>query len=144
MLSRADLDDLLAALLVYLRDRGLVTPWLKSKIKLVRSKKAEVNNKASPRAFCFVIIGEYNIHFSEALLKLPIHFVVGILLHEVAHMVVREGRDPELDVDEWVLDYVPEAEYTYQNVTYGRRQAHNLERVSVEFCDLVLSTAEEE
>lgn len=142
MISRADADDLLDALLTYLRDRGLITPWLKSRIKLVRSQRATEQNQASPRQFCFVVIGQHDIHFAAALLKLPTPFIVGIQLHEIAHMVIEEKGDPELGVDEWVIEQVPEAGYHYRNVSYGKRRARSLECVSGEFCDLILATAE--
>lgn len=138
MISRHDADDILLALLTHLRDRGLVTNWLRSKVRLVRSKKANDQNKASARQFCFVFLGEHKIHFSDALLKLPEEFIVGILLHEIAHMVVKEGRDPELDVDEWVVEHVPEAHYHYADARYGKRVAKNLECVGREFFDLIL------
>ncbi len=135
MISRHDADDILHALLTYLRDQGLVTNWLRSKIRLVRSKKANDQNKEKARQFCFVFPGEYNINYADALLKLPMSFLVGILLHEIAHMVIREGRDPELDVDEWVLDKVPEAGYDYRDCHYGKRVAKNLECVTEAFIE---------
>lgn len=133
MISRHDADDILHALLAYLRDRGLISTWLKNKVRLVRSKKANEQNHAAARQFCFIIIGEHEIHYADALLKLPMNFLVGILLHEITHMVVKEGRDPELDVDEWVFEKVPEAGYDYRDCRYGKRVAKNLECVSETF-----------
>lgn len=138
MISRHDADEVLDALLEYLRDEGLITTWLKAHVALVRSKKANEQNKASARQFCFVVIGQHDIHYADALLKLPMNFFVGILLHEIAHMVVREGRDPELDVDEWVIENVPDSGYEYRDVAYGHRRAANLECVSEKFVNMIL------
>ncbi len=138
-MTKADLQDALSGLVDHLRYRGLVTNWLKSKIRLRRSQRANANNKKSPRSFCHVIIGEFNIHYADALLDLPLEFVVGILLHEIAHMIIEEdGGDPELGVDEWVLENVPEAGYSYRDAKYGRRVAKNLECVSLLFVGEVL------
>lgn len=138
MFSRQDTEEILCALLGYLLNRRLISTWLKNKIELVRSKKANEQNKLAARQFCFVILGEHEIHYADALLKLPVEFIVGILLHEVAHMVVKEGRDPELDVDEWVLEKVPEAQYHYATARYGKRTAASIERVSGSFTETIL------
>ncbi len=130
-------------LLEYLRDRGLITTWMKSKIKTTHSRKADENHVKSPRSFCFVIIGEHNIHYASMLKGLPDPFIVGILLHEIAHMIIAEEQgDPELGVDEWVLENVPEAGYTYKNIRYidfndKPRTAKNLECVSKTFLTLI-------
>lgn len=135
MISRHDADDILHCLLFYLCDQGLISTWLKSQVRLVRSKRANDQNREKARQFCFVVIGQHEINFADALLKLPEEFIVGILLHEIAHMVIREGRDPELDVDEWVIEHVPEAGYHYADARYSKRVAKNLECVSEAFIE---------
>ncbi len=137
-MSRTDAEEILSSLTTYLRDQGLITNWLRSKIRLHRSRLANTNNQKSARSFCFVIIGEFEIHYADALLELPLPFMVGILLHEIAHMVIKEdGGDPELGVDEWIIDNVPEAGYRYADAKYGRRTARNLERVSESFLNII-------
>ncbi len=140
MSEHAELSEMLAAITTYLCDRGLLSHWMKSKIRLSRSRKASSNNEASPRSFCFVILGEHKIHYADALYALPDTAICGILLHEVAHMLIDEnGGDPELGVDEWVLENVPEAGYGYMDTTYAdpetgrRRTAKAIESVSRKF-----------
>lgn len=136
-------SQFLAPLLKYLNGRGLVSTWMKSRIKTSHSRKADENHDKSPRSFCFVIIGEHKIHYASALRGLPDVFVVGILLHEIAHMIIEEdGGDPELGVDEWMLENVPEAGYVYNNVRYidftdKPTTAKNLECVSEKFLKLI-------
>ncbi len=132
----------LKPLLAHLNARGLLTHWMKSKIRTVHSRRADGNNEASARAFCFVVIGEFVIHYASALKALPDEFIVGILLHEVVHMLIEEKGDPELGVDEWVLEHVPEAGYCYKTAKYedfdgARRIAKNIECVSKKFLDLI-------
>ncbi len=132
-------DYYLKPLLAYLEREGNISTWMKSQIRTIHSRKADANNAKSPRSFCFVIIGEHAIHCADAIKNLPDKFIVGILLHEIAHMIIEEdGGDPELGVDEWVLENVPDSGYEYKNVTYTdpddrRRAAKNLECVSEEF-----------
>lgn len=136
-------SQFLNPLLAYLLDRGLISTWMKSKIKTSHSRKADENHIKSARSFCFVVLGEYIIHYASALKSLPDDFIVGILLHEIAHMIIEEdGGDPELGVDEWVLENVPEAGYVYNNVRYvdftnKPRTAKNLECVSEKFLKMI-------
>lgn len=129
-------DNYLRPLLKYLEQQGLISTWMKSQIRAVNSRKADANHKKSARSFCFVIIGEHVIYCASALTDLPDEYLVGILLHEVAHMIIEEdGGDPELGVDEWILENVPEAKYQYADLHYAdkRRKSNNLERVSEKF-----------
>ncbi len=132
----------LKPLLEYLCSRELCSVWMKSKIKTSHSAKADLNHKASPRSFCF-ILGERTIHYASSIKALPDVFIVGILLHEIAHQIIEEdGGDPELGVDEWILENVPESGYAYANVRYidfdqKARTAKNLERVSGSFLNKV-------
>ncbi len=133
-------DSLLAHLRQYLAKRKLGG----RDVMLTLSEKADENNAKKARSFCHVVLGRKSIYCAAALAALPEEFVVGILLHEVAHTIVNEGEDPELDVDEWVLENVPEAGYRYANVKYvdpitGRtRTAKNLERVSMGFLGKII------
>ncbi len=139
MKSKLLYDQYLRPLLVYLEEQGLITTWMKSQIRTLHSRKADKNNADSARSFCFVIIGEHVIHCAGSIENLQDKFIIGILLHEIAHMIIEEGRgDPELDVDEWVIENVPEAGYRYENTRYTdfnnkKRSAKNLECVTERF-----------
>lgn len=130
-------------LLSYLSDQDLITNWMKAHITVSHSRMADANNERSARSFCFVVIGEHKINCATAISALPPEFIIGILLHEIAHMVIEEdGGDPELGVDEWVLENVTDSGYKYENVSYiGRtdkaRTAKSLERVSNKFLTLI-------
>lgn len=129
----------LKPLLKYLCDNGHITIWMKSQIKTSHSRKADKSHDKSARSFCFVILGERIIHYASSITALPPKAVTGILLHEIAHMIIEEnGGDPELGVDEWVLDNVPESGYEYLDVKYEdfdgeRKIAKNIECVSNKF-----------
>lgn len=133
----------LKPLLAYMVDKEHITPWLRSRIRAAHSRKADENHDKSARSFCFVIIGDdHVIHYASSLVALPVKFVIGILLHEIAHMVIEEDGDPELGVDEWVLENVPDSGYEYKNIRYedfdGKtKTAKNLECVSEKFLKLI-------
>jgi hypothetical protein len=125
-------EDWLRLLKRYLKSKGFPL----NRVSLTHSRKADQRNKKSPRGFCHVVIGRPTIHCAEALETLPDEFIVGILLHELAHMLVKESDDPELDVDEFVLENCPESGYHYADVKYAAPQwrvAKNLECVSKAF-----------
>ncbi len=136
-------NNYLKPLLSYLCKKKHISVWMKSKIKASHSFKADLDHEKSARSFCFVIIGERIIHYASTIKSLPETFIVGILLHEIAHMIIEEKNgDPELGVDEWVINNVPEADYKYKNIRYidftGKpRTAKNLECVSEEFLGLI-------
>ncbi len=129
----------LAPLMDYLVDQMLLTNWMKAHIKTSHSRKADAHHEDSARSFCFVILGERVIHYASAIKCLPDKFIVGILLHEIVHMIIEEKPgDPELGVDEWVIENLPEAGYEYKSVRYidftGKaRTAKDLECVSEKF-----------
>jgi hypothetical protein len=125
----------------YVRSKGL-KPRGKFGLKQVTvqpSSKADTNNVLSSRSFCHVVIGNPIIYCAKNIDQLKDEFVVGILLHEVAHMLVKEGSDPELDVDEFILENFPESGYCYADTQYGGtrrpRKAKNLECVKTEFLE---------
>lgn len=141
-------NQYLKPLLAYLKKKGHISRGMRSEIKVEHSFEADFKNERSrspakeeeaARSFCFVILGERTIYYASALKALPESFITGILLHEIAHMIVENERgDPELTVDEWVIANVPEAGYAYKNVRYidftGKpRTAKNLECVTEDF-----------
>jgi hypothetical protein len=114
-------------------------PW--SGVKLSESRLANTQNKKDPRAFCYVIVGQKKIHHCKALALLPDQFIVGILLHEIGHILQVEDDpevdDPEVDCDELILSRFPEAGYHYADARYThdreKRVARNIECVSEKF-----------
>lgn len=110
------------------------------KVRMVNSNRAEQNNQKSARSFCYVNLDGETIYYSEALTYLDLEFIIGILLHELAHLVVKAGPvDDEADADSWILEAFPETRYDYDDTVYtspwtGRmRTAKNLQCVSREF-----------
>ena len=125
-------EDWLKLLKRYMKSKGFPL----NRVSLTHSRKADKRNANDPRGFCHVVLGRPTIHCAEALKTLPDQCIVGILLHELAHMIVDEGEDPELDVDEWVLEKCPEAGYHYADIKYASpkfRVAKNLECVTKSF-----------
>lgn len=134
-LSKKYLDPLVD----YLVESGKIPDRVDpEKIRISHSPRADRNNSKSDRSFCFVFLGERAIHCAKAIELLPDEFIVGILLHEIAHMIVEKQKgDPELLVDEWVTENIPESGYHYSDVKYfdydGERNAKNLECVTKQF-----------
>ncbi len=111
-------------------------------VKLKHDKVCDQRNQKSPRAFCHVVIGKPEIHCSKAIEYLDSNFIVGILLHELIHMVVTEGDDPELDVDEFVIEHLRDTGYTYMDTKYfdpflGKRKAKSIECVKLSFLETI-------
>ena len=112
-------------------------------IKVIHDPKCDRQNRASARAFCFVEDGSPVIHCAANIESLPCHVIVGLLLHEVGHMIVRSRQDPEVGDDEFIVDNVPEAHYRYlARVPYiavggtgpsRKRIAKNIQAVSPSF-----------
>lgn len=137
-------SEYLRRLLRYLRGRGYAAAL--RGIKLRHSAALDRRNQTSARAFCHVIVGKPTIHCAKAIEELPPQYILGLLLHEITHVIigVDEVGDPELQVDEFILNQWPETDYEYSDVMYldrngKRRMAKNLERVSVRFMEDILS-----
>lgn len=132
----------LKLLLRELRRRGLTSAV--RGIKLRASKVVSARNAKSPRAFCQVTVGSSVIECAPEIEALPQAFIVGILLHEVAHIILEsEPGDPELNVDEFVLDQVEDSGYAYRDAEYVTvtdeqprwRKAKNIEWVRESFLE---------
>ncbi len=129
----------LEPLLSYLMRHGHLSQSMRFEIRAVHSAKADEHHRKNRRSFCHVILGERAIRYASSIKALPETFIVGILLHEIVHMIIEnEKGDPELGVDQWIIDNIPEARYDYKNVRYidfdgQARVAHNLECVADKF-----------
>ena len=138
-------DNALHALLNYLHDvRGFDDTILDVRLKFDGAN--DRMNAKDPRAFCFCVEGENIIHCSNALLDLPAEPCIGILLHELAHLILNafHGEKAEVDVDLFCTEKIPEAGYHYRDCTYfnsllGKEvTAKNIEWVSTDFIHRIL------
>jgi len=135
--AKADLRKLLAHLATF-------DPWPKrySKIKLVWVKCQDETNLKNPRAFCFTQRGDLSIYCARALNELPVEARVGVLLHELGHIVMDafDGDECEVTADQFGFD-LREAGYGYKDVEYVNPisyelvRANSLETVSPQFVE---------
>lgn len=110
------------------------------RVTLRHSKALDARNKRSPRSFCQVECGSNLIHCSAAIEELESTEIVGLLLHEIAHIKTGCDQKPDDEVvaDEWIVKRVPKAGYAYLgSVKYGKRMAHELETVSAKFVEML-------
>jgi hypothetical protein len=93
-------------------------------------------NKKNSRSFCAVDLGKpHLIYTAKAIEKLPVENRIGILLHELGHIVL-DSTD-EVAVDQWCYD--AEVGFFYCiDVKVGRRVIKNLEEVSYAFTRKIL------
>ena len=95
----------------------------------------------NPRFLCAVHSHEWVIRCALAIERVGSQVRVGVLLHEIGHMVLPafNGAKSEVEVDEFVLSEVPEAGYYYGDHQYFNPQhegivlAKNVEHVSENF-----------
>ena len=106
------------------------------------SEDADGYNIKDPRVFCFTQVNHPVIFCSRALEDVDREIRVGILIHEIGHIVLNafEGDESEIDVDHWVVDTLPKGSYgyvheiKYLNSARGEEvTAWNLERVTQAF-----------
>jgi len=111
-------------------------------IRAAHDPKHDRKNRENPRAFCYVQEQDWTIHCASALERAAPPLRVGVLLHEIGHLVLnafKEGQESEVDVDSWVLDIFPESGYTYVDGSYFAPHnqrftvAKNVQHVSPEF-----------
>lgn len=129
------INRILSALSSYLYRQKLLK---KGPVRIGMSHAADVRNSEDARSFCHVKEGSRKINCTHAIELLPDEFVAGILLHELAHIILNdmERGDPELQADEWILENVPESGYKYKDVSYWDetwRDAEVVECVSKKF-----------
>ncbi len=134
-----DAEVWLKRLLKELRKRGFGRAL--RNVNIFWSYVCDMRNKKDPRAFCHVVLGNPKIRCARALDLLPDVAIAGILLHELAHMIVEhKPGDPELNVDDFVLEVIPDAGYHYGECEYvdgRRRKAKNIEMVSKKFLEKI-------
>lgn len=139
---KRDVSIWLKALVTYMcKSLDVPNARMLRKVWMKHSTKAEINNQRSSRSFCYVYgDGEPVVHYAEALTRLNTENVVGILIHELAHLIVQSGPvDDEVDADQWILEAFPEAKYRYTDAVYvspwteRMRTARNVQCVSREF-----------
>jgi hypothetical protein len=137
----------LVELLTYLNTRleGTASRRLQRILYLhaVWSPEEDTRNAASARGFCHVAEGENAIFCAAAIESIIPCVRVGILTHEIAHILATggmKGDSGEIAADKWILDNVPEAgynylsEYEYYSPLVGHNvTARNIQTVSPEF-----------
>jgi hypothetical protein len=148
-LVRANRD--LKCLKAYLATRNVVIPGTVAVSYAAHSSRQDQVNREDSRAFCYVEnSGTPAIYCTKAIEWLPPEARIGVLLHEIGHLVLKafEDDESEVDVDEWCVTNFPEAKYAYADVTYytlnkwGKkgepRVANSLQTVSPAFVHLIL------
>jgi len=142
MLAQATRD--LKKLSMYLAEREVV-PLSVTRIQLRHDADLDKANRRNPRFLCAVHPHEWLIRCALAIERVNPEVRVGVLLHEIGHMVLPafNGAKSEVEVDEFVISQVPEAGYYYGDHGYYSPQhekdviAKNVEHVSINFLRLV-------
>lgn len=128
--AKADLRKLLAYLATQSATFEL---WPKRyhKIKLVWVKAQDKANLKNPRAFCFTQRGDLSIYCARALNELPVEARLGVLLHEIGHIVMDafDGDECEVTADQFGFG-IAEAGYKYKDVEYVNPLTHELARAN--------------
>ena len=141
-LPRAE-EDLLA-LTKYLETKGY--PRSLIRIQVEWSEDADLRNRKDPRGFCHVDPNEWKIYCSRAIEDVSPAVRMGLLLHEIGHLVLDafDGDESEVDVDAWAMSAIPEAGYHYMPVyEYFNSQigetvkAKNIEALCASFVKLL-------
>jgi hypothetical protein len=140
--SSQDLD----ALLSYLAETERIGSGYCDLIRIVHDPENDKNNQQDPRAFAFAISTSNVIHGSKALELICPRARLGILLHEIGHVVLNafDGDVSEVDVDEWCMFQVAESGYRYHTLHYPSpweagviRKADNVQHVDLPFAELL-------
>jgi hypothetical protein len=105
------------------------------------SPEEDRRNAQDPRGFCHVTSGAWFIYCSQQIEAVTPNVRCGLLLHEIGHLYIpaMSSDKSEVDVDEWILNEVPEAgygylpEYRYTRAGGGLVTARNIQSVSTEF-----------
>jgi hypothetical protein len=119
-----------------------------SQLRVRHSPNADVLNRRRPRQFCHVFPRSLIIHCTSQIENVSEQVRLGLLIHEIGHIVQQAFHDNgddecEVTVDEWVTYNFPEAGYKFADHRYrswgGRyRTAKAIEHVSKKFTQLVL------
>ena len=106
------------------------------------SQDEDQRNISDPRGFCHTEQGSMIISCSRALEDVDREIRLGVLIHEIGHIVLNafDGEESEVDVDTWVIDTLPKGSYGYlQDYAYlnslieEQVTAHNIQRVTTTF-----------
>ena len=119
--------------------------------RLEHSFDCDALNASKPRQFCQVDLSrdEPVIQCAKAIEAVPREVILGLLLHEIAHLLLGEtGDKAEVHVDRLLFEFLPEAEYSYTDTYYlvprvGGRMAHNIQTVGAEFAREVFLTSKD-
>lgn len=120
-------------------------PGFVSALKIEHDPKQDEQNQKDPRAFCYVRPDNLGTIYCAANLEQVLPEVrMGILIHEIGHIVLDafNGEESEVDVDAWIESEIPEAGYTYENTGYTRFEGgwamgKNVQRVLPEFVRMI-------
>jgi hypothetical protein len=115
MLLPRSQEDLGIILKYLMRDKGM--PVELGGVSAVWSQDNDNMNLRDPRLFCSTEPGSTVISCSRALEDVPREVRVGVLVHEVGHIMLGafENSDSEVDVDAWVASTLPPGSYFYLN-----------------------------
>ncbi len=105
----------------YLQRKGLGDEHL-DKIVVEHDADLDEDNYENPRNFCMVQEGSHVIRCSLFLNYIARDVRIGILLHEISHIINNafEGAESEVDADLWITEELPETGYRYQDVYFTR------------------------
>jgi len=90
-------------------------------VTILHDAEHDKENARDPRAFCFVEKERPNfIHCAKAIEELTPEARVGVLYHEIGHILLNafHGDESEVEVDEWCLTFLPMSNYTYRDTAY--------------------------
>jgi hypothetical protein len=125
----------------YLADSGLVHHAVIS-IDAKWSQEEDKRNIEDPRGFCHTVQDKTIIYCSRALEDVDREVRVGVLIHEIGHIVLGafDGEESEVDVDAWVSGILKPGTYCYlQTYSYMNSlieeqvKAMNIQRVTTAF-----------
>ena len=124
---------------------------LSSGIKLQWDAEHDLVNRNDPRAFCYMRPNDPVIYCSAAVESLLPEARIGVLLHELGHLILAAfcGDDCEVDVDDFCMNDVRASGYHYEDVQYLSPwtnelvTAKNLECVSPAFLEEVYGADED-
>jgi hypothetical protein len=153
IVDRATLD---AWLVIYYINNSGRGPKREMGVSLHHGAADKEENKRDARHFASASVFDsgsglaYVISYARALNSLPRRVRIGVLLHEIAHLLTWKSRRDasEVAADVWISRHVPEAEFNYAGASYthkGRhRSAKNVETVCSEFLRLIDPNTSEE
>jgi hypothetical protein len=116
ILEKANRD--LQCLVRYLIERSIVDAGYLS-ITVVHDSRQDKKNEKDPRAFAYVLDGEWVIFSAANIEQLPPHSRIGVLIHELSHLAgdTLKSEDEEVDTDLWITEKIPEAGFGYEKGT---------------------------